>query len=144
MILFILVSRIYVSRSRNKENTQSSSIVILDHSKSSGPTRRHPHINLNSRRVTRSIPRSIHVSSRPPSQMIQSYSPNENLYIQTPYSQMTRMSMRLKRSWITRMYVGNDGIWYIGWDIPHLTINGSILTTSTHLRSSNHILIEST
>ena len=40
--------------------------------------------------------------------------------------------------------MGNDGIWYIGWDIPHPMTNGSTPTTSMLPRFSERTSIRST
>ena len=144
MIPFTSAPRTYVSRSRNKENAQSSSIVSSDLSKSSGPTRRRPRTSLNFRQITRSIPRSTHAFSRPPSPTILSRSLHENPHVLVPHSKMKKMSMRSRRSWTIRRCEGNDGTWCIGWDIPHPTTNGLTQTTSMHPRFSNHTSIRST
>jgi hypothetical protein len=83
----------------------------------------------------------MHVSSRPPSQTTQNCSLHENLHDLALPLRMMKRNMRLKRFWITRIHVVNEGTWYIGWDIPQPMINGLMRTISMLLKPCNSTLI---
>src|SRR5271154_2167519 len=85
----------------------------------------------------------MHVSSKPPYRTTQNCSLHENLHDLVLPLRMMKRNMRLKRFWITRIHVVNESTWYIGWDIPQPTINGSMQTISMRPKSSNSISIRS-